>query len=86
MANVPRLERYQQVEISLPPDVHAGIALILFSPAEGRIPKGAWSRFFTILAKQALERVHAESVHSREDDIRIVRELPAPPRLGESGE
>lgn len=45
------------LEIVLRPDTKARIEILLFSPSEGRVPKGAWSQFFQLLADQALERL-----------------------------
>jgi len=47
------------LEIVLRPETKARLEILLFSAAEGRVPKGAWSQFFQLLADQALERLSA---------------------------
>ena len=42
----PLLMRPVKLTLHLPEDVHHRLALHLYSPAEGRIPKGAYQRFF----------------------------------------
>jgi hypothetical protein len=56
MARPLKLDRPQRVQINLPESVYEPLALLLFSPAEGRVPHGAWSEFFTTLARQALAK------------------------------
>jgi hypothetical protein len=42
--------------ISIPEDICAKVDLRLFSPLEGRVPHGAWSRYITALIRQDLSR------------------------------
>ena len=83
MANRFKTDRPVRVELALPTSVYEPLALILFSPALGKIPKGAWSDFFTTLAKQALERVNAEPVHPAAPSTGNPGGLPASPAAGE---
>jgi len=57
MARPRKADRPVRLEISLPESLHAKLSIILFSSAEGRVPQGAWSSFFEILARQALGRL-----------------------------
>lgn len=57
MSRPPKAERPRRVDVYLPESLHTRLALLLFSPAEGRIPHGAWSGFFETLARTALDRV-----------------------------
>lgn len=45
MAGRPSLIRPVPLTTSLPEDLHARLTLYLYSTAEGRVPKGAYSRF-----------------------------------------
>lgn len=45
MPGKPNLMRPVKVTTNLPEDIHGRLMLHLYSPAEGRIPKGALSRF-----------------------------------------
>jgi hypothetical protein len=54
-------EPSRRVDIHLPESLHAQLSLVLFSPVEGRVPHGEWSRFFCTLAREALARVAAAS-------------------------
>lgn len=47
MAGRPSLIRNVQLELKLPEDLYAKLVLELFSPSQGRVPKGMFSRFFT---------------------------------------
>lgn len=57
MSRPPKAERTVPVHVYLPQTLHTRLSLVLFSTAEGRVPHGAWSSFFTTLAEQALERL-----------------------------
>lgn len=57
MSRPPKAERTTSVHIYLPDSLHAKLSMLLFSPAEARIPHGEWSRFFETLARQALDRL-----------------------------
>ena len=45
------------LEIVLRPETKAKLEILLFSQAEGRVPKGAWSQFFQLLADRALDQI-----------------------------
>lgn len=84
MANRFKTDRPVRVELALPTSVYEPLALVLFSPALGKIPKGAWSEFFTTLARQALERMdHAESVHPATPSTGTPGGLSTSPTTGE---
>lgn len=57
MARPPKLDRPVAQEIYLPQSLHAELKIRLYSTAEGRVPHGAWSKFFETLARQALARL-----------------------------
>lgn len=59
MARPRKTDRPSPLQINLPESLKARLTMLLFSPAEGRVPQGAWSTFFTTLAEQALERLDA---------------------------
>ena len=59
-----KLDRPVRLEISLPESLHAKLSILLFSPAEGCIPKGAWSEFVTILGQQALDRLPKKEINN----------------------
>lgn len=69
MSRPPKADRPERVDVYLPGSLKARLTLLLFSPAEGRVPHGEWSRFFETLARQALDRV-AQHPH---------QEQPCPP-------
>ena len=50
-----------RLEISLPEDLHARLAILLTSPTEGRVPQGAWSQFFETLARNALAKMESQN-------------------------
>lgn len=50
-------DRPVKLRISLPQSIHDRLSALLFSTAEGTVPRGAWSDFFTSLAEQALSRI-----------------------------
>lgn len=58
MSRPPKAVPTVRQEIYLPEPVHSRLTMLLMSPAEGRVPHGEWSRFFTQLAEAALERVN----------------------------
>jgi hypothetical protein len=60
MPRPPRSDRPTRVEISLPESLRDRIGMLLYSPAEQCIPKGAWSQFFERLARQALARLESQ--------------------------
>lgn len=57
MAPPRKADRPTRVEIALPESLHQELTMLLYSPAEQRVPKGAWSEFFETLARQALARL-----------------------------
>lgn len=57
MARPPKADRPVRQEIYLPQSLHDQLTLILWSPAEQRVPHGAWSKFFETLARQALAKL-----------------------------
>lgn len=52
-----KADRPVERHIYLPKSLHDELEVVLFSPAEGRVPHGAWSMFFETLARQALTRM-----------------------------
>lgn len=60
MARPRKADRPIAQHIYLPESLHSELSLLLFSPAEGRVPQGAWSTFFETLARQALDRLKAQ--------------------------
>lgn len=52
-----KLDRPVKQEIYLPESVHNQLVMLLYSPAEQRVPRGAWSAFFETLARQALAKL-----------------------------
>jgi hypothetical protein len=52
--------RPRRYDVYCPEDVAARIDMLLYSPAEQRVPKGAISQFFTMLARNALETLEAQ--------------------------
>lgn len=46
--------------ISFPEDIVAQVDLHLFSPLEGRVPHGAWSRLLETLLRDFLSRLSKE--------------------------
>jgi hypothetical protein len=57
MSRPPRADRPVEIHISLPESIHARLSVLLFSPAEGRIPRGAVSAFIETLIRQAFDRL-----------------------------
>lgn len=51
-----------RLEIKLPESIYTRLALRLFSSAQGHVPYGAWSQFFTALAEEALKKLEASDV------------------------
>lgn len=47
MGRRPNITRSVPVHVTIPEDLHARLALYLYSSIEGKIPKNAWSEFFT---------------------------------------
>lgn len=47
MARPPKIYRGISVHIHLPEDLYAQLTAHLFSPSEGRVPLGAYQRFFS---------------------------------------
>jgi hypothetical protein len=45
MSGKPKLMRPIKLSTTLPEDIHARLMLHLFSPSEGKIPKGAIQQF-----------------------------------------
>lgn len=52
MARRPDLIPPVSLHTALPADLHARMTLHLYSPAEGRVPKAAYSRFITRLVAE----------------------------------
>lgn len=46
MSRKPNLIRTVRLDLGLPEDLRAKLDLLLFSPVEGRVPLGAYQRFF----------------------------------------
>ena len=57
MARPPKADRPIRQEIFLPESLHSRLTLILWSPVEGRVPHGVWSKFFETLARNALAQL-----------------------------
>lgn len=47
----------EPLNLRLPTDIKAKIDLHLFSEVEGRVPKGAYARFFESLAREFFQKV-----------------------------
>jgi len=47
-------------EAWLPQDVYTKASLYLYSEVEGRVPKGAWKRFFTSLVRGFFDQSHLD--------------------------
>lgn len=45
MAKQPNILRPVRLHTTLPEDLHGKLTLYLFSPAEGKVPKGAYQKF-----------------------------------------
>jgi hypothetical protein len=61
MARPKKAEPSRRVDVYLPESLYARLTLILFSPVEGRVPHGEWSRFFETLARGAVERAETST-------------------------
>lgn len=61
MSRPPRTEPTIRQEIYFPASLHHRLEILLASPAEGRVPYGAWSLFVVTLTQQALDRAAVES-------------------------
>lgn len=55
MPRRPELDRPSPVEISLPESVRVRLDLHLFSDLEGRVPQGAYKRFFVERLREFFE-------------------------------
>lgn len=64
MPRRPNIERPEQLEISLPESEKARLALLLWSEAEGRVPYGAYSKFFLSLLREYFAKMETQSVQS----------------------
>jgi hypothetical protein len=62
MSRPPKADRPERIDVYLPATLKARLAMLLYSPAEQRIPHGAWSQFFETLARQAIARVEQTPV------------------------
>lgn len=47
MPRAPLADRPQPINLRLSSSAYVKLAAFLYSPVEGRIPKGAWAKFFT---------------------------------------
>lgn len=45
MSRPPDILRPVRLHTTLPEDLHAKLTLYLFSPSEGKVPKGAYQKF-----------------------------------------
>lgn len=68
MARTFKPDRPVRLEINLPMSVHSRLAVLLFSPTEGRVPHGAWSSFFEALARNALAQVQQPVPQAHQGD------------------
>lgn len=62
MPRRPNIERPEQVEISLPETEKARLDLFLWSESEGRVPYGAYSKFFLELLRNHFAKMENPSV------------------------
>ena len=46
MSRPPNILRPVAINLKLPEDIHAKLTLYLYSPSEGRVPKGRYQQFF----------------------------------------
>lgn len=60
MPKPARVDRPKEKQINLPESLCAQVDLILFSPLEGRVPYGAWSKYIQRLIEQDLSRQQEE--------------------------
>lgn len=51
MPRQPDILRPTSLDLALPEDIRARLDLLLISPSEGKVPKGAYKRFFMELIK-----------------------------------
>lgn len=56
MSRPPKAERTIRQEIYFPESDHNRLSLLLYSPAEQRIPHGAWSEFVVACVRRVLEQ------------------------------
>lgn len=55
MANIRKIDRPRPLEIQLPASIREKIDALLYSDLEGRVPHGAYTKFFTSLALEHLK-------------------------------
>jgi hypothetical protein len=61
MPRRPNIIRPVKLLISLPEDIHAKLVLHLYSEAEGRVPQGAYQKFFVERILQFFQEHQNES-------------------------
>ena len=64
MARRPNIEPSVQLCLCLPLTDRAKLDLYLWSNAEGRVPKGAYQKFFLSLLREHFHRVEKANVES----------------------
>jgi hypothetical protein len=60
MSRPPKAERRIRQEIYFPESDHNRVALLLYSPAEGRVPHGAWSEFVVACVRATIARAASQ--------------------------
>ena len=65
MSRRPNIERPIKLEISLPESLRGRLDLFLWSPTEGRVPKGAYSALIVQLLKDYLHLLESKDVLAR---------------------
>ena len=83
MARPKKIVRPTPLRFSLPEDVYAELALLLYSDLEGRVPHGAWSQFITDAVRRRLRELKDGSTTSTATTTAIAA---ASPRLGSPDE
>lgn len=63
MPRRPNIERPAQLCLRLPETVKARLDLFLMSEAEGRIPKGAYQRFFLDRINEFFSKIEVQNEH-----------------------
>lgn len=56
MPRKPNIDPPRKLNITLPESVHARLSLFLYSEIEGRVPHGAYNRFFTERVNEFFEK------------------------------
>jgi len=51
------IEPTRKLTLQMPPDLMAKLELYLYSPTLGRVPKGAWAKFFAKRVEEFFESI-----------------------------